>query len=111
LLFTGYGLWYLVELLGFVLLPCFLFAIGTRDKNTKLIKFTALLTVVGIMLNRLNVCLIAFNWQLPSHERYIPHWMEIGISLFVITLGLVVFRFIVTRMPILYEHPDYEETH
>jgi hypothetical protein len=29
---TGYGLWFLVEMLGFVLLPCFLFAIGVRRR-------------------------------------------------------------------------------
>jgi hypothetical protein len=34
--------------------------------------------------------------------------MEIAISVFIVTIGLVAFRFIATRMPILYEHPDYE---
>ena len=108
---TGYGAWYLVELLGFVALPCFLYAVGVRDKNVKLIRWTAVLTVLGIVLNRFNVSMIAFNYHLPSSERYFPHWMEIGISLFIVTLGLVVFRFIVTRMPILYEHPEYKGAH
>jgi hypothetical protein len=35
--------------------------------------------------------------------------MEIVISVFLVTVGIIVFRFIVTRMPILYSHPDYEE--
>ena len=108
---TGYGAWFLVELLGFVALPCFLYAVGVRDKNVKLIRWTAALTVLGIVLNRLNVSMIAFNYHLPSSERYFPHWMEIGISIFIVTLGLVVFKFIVTRMPILYEHPDYKGAH
>ncbi|MDJ0829521.1 MAG: Ni/Fe-hydrogenase cytochrome b subunit [Desulfobacterales bacterium] len=108
---TGYGVWFLVELIGFVALPSFLYAVGTRDKNLLLIKWTAVWTVLGVILNRLNVCLIAFNWQLPSSERYFPHWMEIVISVFIVTLGLIVFRFIVTRMPIFYEHPDYEGEH
>ncbi len=108
---TGYGVWFLVELIGFVALPSFLYAVGTRDKNLLLIKWTAVWTVLGVILNRLNVCLIAFNWQLPSSERYVPHWMEIVISVFIVTLGLIVFRFIVTRMPIFYEHPDYEGEH
>jgi hypothetical protein len=34
--------------------------------------------------------------------------MEIGISVFIVTLGLIAYRFIVTRMPVFYEHPDYE---
>jgi Ni/Fe-hydrogenase subunit HybB-like protein len=108
---TGYGAWFLVELLGFVALPCFLYAVGTREKNLTLIKWTAAWTVLGIIVNRLNVSLIAFNWQLPAEDRYFPHWMEIGISVFVVTVGVTAYRFIVTRMPVFYEHPDYSEGH
>jgi Ni/Fe-hydrogenase subunit HybB-like protein len=111
LLKTGYGAWYLVELLGFIALPCFLYAVGVRDKNVTLIKWTAALTVLGVVINRFNVSMIAFNWHLPASERYFPHWMEIGISVFIVTVGLIVFKFIVTRMPILYEHPEYKGSH
>ena len=111
LLGTGYGKWFLVELLGFVALPCFLYAMGVREKNLKLIRWTAAWTVLGIIVNRLNISVIAFNWHLPSGERYTPHWMEIGISIFIVTIGIIAYRFIVTRMPILYEHPDYGGEH
>jgi Ni/Fe-hydrogenase subunit HybB-like protein len=111
LLGTSYGIWFLVEILGFVALPSFLYAVGVRDKNLKLIKWTSLLAVLGIILNRFNVSLIAFNWHLPSSERYFPHWMEIAISVFIVTIGIVVFRFIVTRMPIFYGHPEYKDNH
>jgi Ni/Fe-hydrogenase subunit HybB-like protein len=105
---TGYGVWFLVEVLGFVALPAFLYAVGVRDKNTRMIRLTAAWTVLGIIVNRFNVSMVAFNYHLPSSERYFPHWIEIGISVFIVTLGILVFRFICTRMPILYEHPDYE---
>jgi Ni/Fe-hydrogenase subunit HybB-like protein len=108
---TGWGLWFLVEIVGFVLLPCYLYAVGTRDKNIKMIRRTSLLAVLGIVLNRFNVSMVAFNYHLPSSERYFPHWMEIVISLFIVTIGVLVFRFIVTRMPILYEHPDHKDAH
>ncbi len=108
---SGYGAWFLVELLGFVALPAFLFAIGSREKKLGLVKFTAVWTVFGIILNRLNVSLIAFNYHLPASERYFPSWQEIGTSIFLITLGLIAFKFIVTRMPILYSHPDYPDEH
>lgn len=109
LLGTAYGKWFLVELLGFVALPCFLYAMGVREKNIRLIRWTAAWTVLGIILNRLNISVIAFNYHLPADERYYPHWMEIGISIFIVTVGIIAYRFIVTRMPILYEHPDYKE--
>jgi Ni/Fe-hydrogenase subunit HybB-like protein len=105
---SGYGAWFLVEMLGFVLLPCILYAIGVRERNLTIIRRTAALAVLGIVVNRLNVGLVAFNYHLPSSERYVPHWMEIGVSVFVVTLGVVVYRFIVTHMPILYAHPDYD---
>jgi Ni/Fe-hydrogenase subunit HybB-like protein len=105
---TGYGLWFLVEMLGFVLLPCYFYAIGAREKNLTIIRRTAAWTVLGIVINRFNVGMIAFNYHLPSSERYFPHWMEIGISVFVVTLGILAYKFIVTHMPILYAHPDYD---
>jgi Ni/Fe-hydrogenase subunit HybB-like protein len=106
LLSTGYGIWFLVELLGFVALPCFLYAVGVRDKNLTLIRWTAVWSVIGIIVNRFNICLVAFNYHLPSSDRYFPHWMEIAISIFLVTLGLIAFKFIATRMPIFYKHPD-----
>jgi Ni/Fe-hydrogenase subunit HybB-like protein len=111
LLGTSYGLWFLLEMLGFVALPAFLYAVGVRNKDLSLIKWTAAWTVLGIVVNRFNVSLIAFNWHLPSSQRYFPHWMEIAISVFIVTLGIVIFKFIVTHMPILYTHPQYKDAH
>jgi len=73
------------------------------------VKIAAVVTVLGIVLNRFNVSLVAFNWQLPPADRYFPSWMEITISVFIVTVGLLVFRFISTHMPIFYEHPDFKE--
>ncbi len=108
---TGWGLWFLLELIGFVLFPAILYSVGSREKNTKLIRIAAVWTVLGIVFNRLNVSLIAFNWHLPSADRYFPSFMEISTTVFIVTIGVVVYRFVATRMPILYEHPDYKEDH
>ncbi|MBG0789532.1 MAG: Ni/Fe-hydrogenase cytochrome b subunit [Desulfovibrionaceae bacterium] len=108
---TGWGAWYMVEMLGFVALPSFLYAVGVRDRNIPLIKWAAGLTVLGIVVNRFNVSLVAFNYFLPSSQRYFPSWSEITISLFVVAIGVLAFRFITTRMPIFHEHPDYKDAH
>ncbi|EKO37973.1 MAG: polysulfide reductase [Solidesulfovibrio magneticus str. Maddingley MBC34] len=107
---TGYGVWWLTEVVGFVALPCYAYAVAYRDRNLKLARFTALWTVLGIVLNRFNISLVAFNWQLPSVDRYFPSAGEIIISLFVVTIGVIAFRFIVTRMPIFYVHPAYKDS-
>ena len=109
LLNTLYGYLFLFELLGFVLLPAFLFAYGVRYKNGKVTRWTALLSVVGIVLNRINTSIIAFNWNAP--ERYYPFWTEVVITIGIITMGVLTFRWIVNRMAILYDHPEYESVH
>ncbi|NJL58758.1 MAG: polysulfide reductase NrfD [Desulfobacteraceae bacterium] len=110
-LFTGYGLWYLVELFGFVLTPCLMYAVGVREKNIALIRKTAGIAVLGIVLNRFNISLIAFNYHLPLSDRYFPHIWEFVVSAFIVVVGLLVFRFISSHTPILYEHPEYKEAH
>jgi Ni/Fe-hydrogenase subunit HybB-like protein len=106
---TPYGYWYLVEILGFVLLPSFLFACGVRYRNVTLTRWTAFLTVIGIILNRINTSVIAFNWNAP--ERYYPLWSEVVITVGVITMGIVAFKWIVNRMAIFYDHPGYDPRH
>jgi Ni/Fe-hydrogenase subunit HybB-like protein len=108
---SGWGAWYLVEVLGFVVLPAFIFAAGVRERRTLPVRIAALITVVGIILNRLNVSWIAFHWYLPAERRYVPSWMEVWVSVALVTLGVVAFRWIVRRMPILHEHPDYRGIH
>ena len=111
LLATGWGAWYLVELIGFVVAPCILFAVAYRERQLGLARVAAAMTVFGVVLNRFNVTFIAFNWQLPHEMRYAPAWTEIWVTVSLITLAVVVFRWIAHRMPIMYEHPDYPALH
>ncbi len=111
LLGTPLGFWFLLEILGFVLLPCILYAVAVRERRPTMVRWTAFLTVVGIVVNRLNVSVIAFNWQLPSDQRYVPSWMELWISATLVTTLVLIFRWIVIRMPVLHEHPDYRGAH
>lgn len=108
---TPMGYWFMVELGGFVLLPCFLFLIGYRERRPKLVRVAALVTVLGIIVNRMNVSVIAYNWQLAPERRYFPDWKELWISLTIVTVGILVFRWIVLRMPILNKHPSYDSGH
>lgn len=97
---TGYGAWYLFEMGIGVILPLILFARGIRHRMVGLIRFSALLTVLGIVLNRLNTAMITFNWKLT--EREIPTWQEFVISITLFAIYIVVWRFLLYRLPILY---------
>ena len=111
LLNTPYGYWFLIELLGFVLLPVLLFTSAARNGNAKLVRFTGFLTVFGVILNRLNVSVIAYNWTIPASLRYYPKWSEISLSIGVVTMLVLAYRWIVNRMAIMHEHPEYESEH
>jgi Ni/Fe-hydrogenase subunit HybB-like protein len=109
LLLTPYGYWYMVEMLGFVAAPCLLYAIAVRRQNAKMARWVAGWTVLGIVVNRLNLSVIAFNYNAP--ERYVPAFMEVMVSVTIITIGILMFRWIVNRMPVLNEHPDFPQAH
>ena len=106
-LHTGWGLWYLVEIIGLVLIPCYLFLRGAMYKNLTAIRIAAIMTMAGIIINRLNYSVIAFKWYIPLPAHYIPHWMEIVTTLAIVFAEIWVFRWIVNRMPILRKPPAW----
>jgi len=105
LLLTPMGYWFLVEMIGFVIVPMLLFYISSRKGNILLIRVAAIATMIGVIINRLNVTVIGFKWDAPNH--YVPSWMEIVVTLAVIFTEIWIFRWIVTRMPVLREGPKW----
>jgi len=99
------GAWYLVEMIGFVIFPMILYFISYRKRNITLVKISSLLTMIGIIINRLNVTVIAFKWDAPTH--YVPSWQEIVVTLTVLSIEIWIFRWLVRRLPVLRESPDW----
>lgn len=102
---TSWGALYLLEIVGFVLVPMILYMLSVRKYSVKLAKAASIIALLGIVMNRLNTSVVAFNWNLANH--YYPSWMEIEITLAVIAIEIVVLRWIVLRMPILGDPPDW----
>jgi Ni/Fe-hydrogenase subunit HybB-like protein len=96
---TGWGAWFLFEMVIGVVLPIMLFAYAIRHNLVGLARFGAGITVFGIILNRLNTALITFNWQLYQE---IPHIFEVIISVTIFAIYVVVYRFILYRLPIIF---------
>ena len=105
LLTTPMGYWFLVEMLGFVLFPMFLFFYSYRRNNIKIIKVAAILTMLGVIINRLNVTVIGFKWDAAIH--YFPSWMELVVTLAVIFTEIWIFRWVINRMPVLRDSPAW----
>jgi len=106
LLNTSYGYWFLIELSVFVLLPWGIFVFAVKKNKVGLVQLAALFTIIGIIINRFNVSLIALNWQLPHREFF--DWREFLIVNGVVAIQILFYRWIVNRMPILREDPDHE---
>lgn len=98
---TNYGYWYIFEVVGFVLVPSMLLINAVKNKNAVVVRLSAIIIALGVILNRFNVSLIAYNWYIPLSEKYYPTWMEIALSIGVVTLIILFYRFIVRRMAIL----------
>jgi len=105
LLSTPMGYWYLLEMFGFVLLPMLLFFYSYRRNSIIMIKIASILTMVGVIINRLNVSVIGFRWD--AAVRYVPTWMELAVTLAVIFTEIWVFRWVINRMPVLRESPSW----
>jgi Ni/Fe-hydrogenase subunit HybB-like protein len=102
---TPMGYWYLTEMLGFVLLPMIMFLFSYRNRNISLAKVAAVITMLGIIMNRLNVSIIGYRWD--AAVRYIPSWMELVVTFAVIFTQIWIFRWVVNRLPVLRESPSW----
>jgi Ni/Fe-hydrogenase subunit HybB-like protein len=102
---TPMGYWFLLEILGFVLFPMLLFVFAYKKNNIFIVKLAAIITMIGIIINRLNVTVIGFRWDAPIH--YFPSWMEFVVTLTVIFTEIWIFRWVINRMPVLRDSPDW----
>lgn len=105
LLNTSFGYWYLTEMIGFVILPMMLFYYSYTRNSITVAKVAAVVTMVGIIINRLNVTVIGFRWD--EAIRYVPTWMEFVVTLTVIFTEIWIFRWVITRLPVLRESPSW----
>ena len=100
---TGWGAWWLFEMIVGVIIPMALLAYGAHNKLVGICRIGAFITVFGILLNRLNTALICFNWKLYQE---MPHKLEIIIAITIFALYIATYRFILARLPILYKYKD-----
>jgi len=89
----------------FVLLPMLLFVYSYKKNSFFMAKVAAVITMLGIIINRLNVTVIGFKWD--AAVTYYPSWMEIAVTLAVIFTEIWIFRWVINRMPVLRESPEW----
>lgn len=93
----------LLEMLCFIL-PMILLGLRKIRRNPKWIFFSSVLVVIGVVYNRFNVSWIGM--QRNSFTTYTPAYSEIAISLFLVTIGCLLFYFIARFFPVFPEHEE-----
>ncbi|MDH4183962.1 MAG: polysulfide reductase NrfD [Nitrospinota bacterium] len=97
----AYGTLFMVEVGGLALLPAVALTLAVRMASPGLARWAALASLLGVALNRLNVCMVAFNWSQPGHlAAIIPPLTELGVAMMVTVVHILVFTWIVNRMPV-----------
>jgi Ni/Fe-hydrogenase subunit HybB-like protein len=82
-----------------VVIPLVLLALPAVRRNSERLYGAALLVVVGLVVNRLNVSLTGFEGSLGGH--YVPTIAEGIISLMLVGVGVTVFTLAVRYLPIM----------
>ena len=94
-----------IEILGGVILPLVLLSL-TRVRNSISGLFSsALMVVLGVVLNRINVFLIAYRPLYPE-KIYFPSWMEIGVTLGLFSGMILVYRWFAMTFPVISVHSE-----
>ncbi|MGB7063009.1 MAG: Ni/Fe-hydrogenase cytochrome b subunit [Candidatus Zixiibacteriota bacterium] len=96
------GLFWL-EILSGIIAPIILLSIRKIRLSTRGLYIAAVCTIVGFLLNRLNVSTTGF--VASSGVNYFPSWMEIAVTLALVATGFFIFAMAVRYLPI-FEHPE-----
>ncbi|MEW5875752.1 MAG: NrfD/PsrC family molybdoenzyme membrane anchor subunit, partial [Candidatus Zixiibacteriota bacterium] len=94
------GMW--LELLIGGMLPLTVFMTREFQESENWVLWGAILVVAGGIINRLNTVITAV--MVHAWEVYYPSWMEIAISLGVISAGILVLDFVTRNFPVYETH-------
>lgn len=92
--------WWLEITIG-VVLPLILFLSPEIIKTKSGLLWSSTLVIIGLVWNRINVAIVGVIVE--KWETYYPYWIEIFISIGVVAIGLIVFKWAVENLPV-YEH-------
>ncbi len=93
-----YSLMFLLEVGVGVVLPLILFALPTVRQSRTTLFWSALLVVLGLILNRFNVSLVALTPRIGT--IYFPHPLEFAISISIVAAGILAYLMVSRYLPI-----------
>jgi Ni/Fe-hydrogenase subunit HybB-like protein len=94
------GMLWLIEVTLGVVAPLAMLASDRITRSARLLGLTCLMVILGVVLNRLNVFVIAYHPPYAARP-YIPSLTEFMVSMGLIAALLLTYRVAVTYLPIL----------
>jgi len=92
--------WWIEITIG-IILPLILFLTPEIIKTKSGLLWASTLVIIGLVWNRINVAIVGVIVE--DWETYYPFWTEIFITIGVVAIGLIVFKWAIENLPI-YEH-------
>jgi Ni/Fe-hydrogenase subunit HybB-like protein len=81
-----------------VIFPLVLLTLPRVRQNYNGLFISATMVIIGFVLNRMNVSITGM--EASSGVAYFPSWMEIAITMFVVTAGFAIFGLAVNYLPV-----------
>jgi Ni/Fe-hydrogenase subunit HybB-like protein len=100
-------LFYLEILLG-TIVPAFFLSSRKFRENRKYLYFSSIFIISGFLLNRLNVSITSLAAM--TKAAYFPSIYEISITLMLVVVGMMAFRFITQNFPVFTDDHETEKT-
>ncbi len=88
---------YLVEIVAGVIVPMVMLWIRSVRESIGGVLFATILVIAGVLLNRFNTNFFA---EISNGVSYFPTWMELAITVGLISLGVFLYRLAVIYLPV-----------
>lgn len=103
------GVLWIVEMLFGVVVPLVMCLVPAARRSKRGLSIMALLVILGVVLNRLNVFVLAYHPPY-STKTYIPSLTEFAVSAGLVAALMLTYRVAVTYLPILEPSPKLKES-
>ncbi len=97
---------YWLELIVGIVLPLLLLSSSRVRHSERGLFVSSILVVLGFIMNRLNITVTGM--ERSAGVSYFPSWMELSITLAIVTFGFVVFSFAAKYLPVFEHEAEHE---
>jgi Ni/Fe-hydrogenase subunit HybB-like protein len=92
---------YIIEMAIGVIIPLIILASKQNRRNLKSILSVNILVIIGVLVNRLNVCIFSMqDYSTATGASYFPSLMEFLLTLGIVALGIFLFKLAAKHLPL-----------